>query len=80
MSDPARHTVKQPEKIGVSSGFKPRSGQDLRGASTGFPATTGGIKARLFSPPWYPIIWEEMIYWRSKFWLYLATYMLSPML
>ncbi len=35
---------------------------------------------RCFLPPWYPIIWEEMIYWRSKFWLYLATYMLSPLL
>ncbi|SHF26612.1 ABC-type multidrug transport system, permease component [Desulfofundulus australicus DSM 11792] len=44
------------------------------------PATTGGVKVRCFLPPWYPIIWEEMIYWQSKFWLYLATYMLSPML
>jgi ABC-type multidrug transport system permease subunit len=33
-----------------------------------------------FPPPWYPIIWEELIYWRSKIWLYLATYILSPLL
>lgn len=29
---------------------------------------------------WYPIIWEEIIYWQHKFWLYLATYMLSPLI
>nr|HID14943.1 ABC transporter [Anaerolineae bacterium] len=28
----------------------------------------------------YAIIWEELIYWRRKFWLYLATYMLSPLI
>jgi ABC-type multidrug transport system permease subunit len=31
-------------------------------------------------PAWYPIIWEELVYWRSKFWLYLVTYMLSPLI
>lgn|GEM_PF-132229 len=42
---------------------------------------TGGLaKVAFFPPSWYPIIWEEMIYWRSKFWLYLATYMLSPLI
>lgn len=34
----------------------------------------------LFPPSWYPILWEELVYWRSKFWLYLATYMLSPLI
>ncbi|RJX21155.1 MAG: ABC transporter [Ammonifex sp.] len=29
---------------------------------------------------WYPIIWEEMVYWRRRFWLYLAVYMLSPLI
>lgn len=29
---------------------------------------------------WYPIVWEEMVYWRRRFWLYLATYMLSPLI
>ena len=38
------------------------------------------MKTRVFLPSWYPIIWEEIISWRSKFWLYLATYMLSPLL
>lgn len=34
----------------------------------------------LLPPCWYPIIWEEMIYWRNHFWFYLVTYMLSPMI
>lgn len=38
------------------------------------------IRQFLWLPPWYPIIWEELVYWRSKFWLYLATYMLSPLI
>jgi len=29
---------------------------------------------------WYPIVWEEMVYWRRRFWLYLATYTLSPLI
>ncbi|MFZ5651044.1 MAG: ABC transporter permease [Bacillota bacterium] len=40
----------------------------------------GSAKGAFFPPSWYPIIWEELIYWRSKFWLYLATYMLSPLI
>lgn len=28
----------------------------------------------------YAIIWEELVYWRRRFWLYLATYMLSPLI
>lgn len=40
----------------------------------------GSAKVAFFPPSWYPIIWEELIYWRSKFWLYLATYMLSPLI
>lgn len=31
-------------------------------------------------PVWYPIVWEELVQWRRKFWLYLATYMLSPVI
>lgn len=42
--------------------------------------TEGFKKSAFFPPSWYPIIWEEMIYWRSKLWLYLATYMLSPLI
>jgi ABC-type multidrug transport system permease subunit len=29
---------------------------------------------------WYPIVWEEMVYWRRRFWLYLAVYTLSPLI
>jgi len=29
---------------------------------------------------WYPIVWEELVYWRRKVWLYLATYILSPLI
>lgn len=62
----------------------------------GAPATAGGggiapstaqnqhaggpARVAFFPPCWYPIIWEELVYWRSKFWLYLATYMLSPLI
>ncbi|MEW6448187.1 MAG: ABC transporter permease [Bacillota bacterium] len=36
------------------------------------------MRGLLFS--WYPIVWEEMVYWRRRFWLYLAVYMLSPLI
>ncbi|MBC7092994.1 ABC transporter permease [Candidatus Bipolaricaulota bacterium] len=29
---------------------------------------------------WHPIVWEEMVYWRRRFWLYLVTYTLSPLI
>ncbi|MBC7334865.1 MAG: ABC transporter, partial [Clostridia bacterium] len=29
---------------------------------------------------WYPIVWEEMVYWRRRFWIYLAVYTLSPLI
>ncbi|QSZ28173.1 ABC transporter permease [Aceticella autotrophica] len=38
------------------------------------------VSEELALPSWYPIIWEEFVYWKSKFWLYLTTYMLSPMI
>ncbi|MEW6171512.1 MAG: ABC transporter permease [Bacillota bacterium] len=29
---------------------------------------------------WFPILWEEMVVWRRRFWLYIATYVLSPLI
>ncbi|MCL6557680.1 MAG: ABC transporter permease [Firmicutes bacterium] len=56
----------------------------VRGGVTPVPPSDrhAGSPARVafFPPSWYPIIWEELVYWRSKFWLYLATYMLSPLI
>ncbi|MBC7348312.1 MAG: ABC transporter permease, partial [Clostridia bacterium] len=36
------------------------------------------MRALLFG--WYPIVWEEMVYWRRRFWIYLAVYTLSPLI
>ncbi|MGO0122963.1 ABC transporter permease [Desulfothermobacter acidiphilus] len=29
---------------------------------------------------WFPIVWEEMLTWRHRFWFYLITYTLSPLI
>ena len=31
-------------------------------------------------PSWLPIVWEEFITWRNKFWMYIVIYMLSPLI
>ncbi|MDD2360877.1 MAG: ABC transporter permease [Syntrophaceticus schinkii] len=31
-------------------------------------------------PSWLPIVWEEFITWRNKFWMYIISYMLSPLI
>ncbi|MGQ9512914.1 ABC transporter permease [Thermodesulfitimonas sp.] len=28
---------------------------------------------------WYPVVWEELLTWRRRFWLYFTVYMLSPL-
>jgi ABC-type multidrug transport system permease subunit len=29
---------------------------------------------------WYPVVWEELLIWRRRFWLYFTVYMLSPLI
>jgi ABC-type multidrug transport system permease subunit len=36
----------------------------------------GGLK----TVSWYPIVWEELIYLRNKFWLHLVMYTFSPLI
>ena len=31
-------------------------------------------------PAWLPIVWEELITWRNKFWMYIVSYMFSPLI
>lgn len=37
-------------------------------------------KRTLLLPSWLPIVWEEFITWRKKFWMYIVIYMLSPLI
>lgn len=78
MPFPAGGFFKQPQELKASPRLVRTGEKEINPA--GRALTDRGKGRRFFPPQWYPILWEEMIYWRSKFWLYLATYMLSPLL